>query len=861
MSTAQASPTAPSPASANDAPTLPPLQGWSFPFAAENADAAVFFSALAQAGGGFYPLGANGLWHGGIHFDGGTGTLLNQDDGLRAIADGEVVAYRLNDTYPILEYPAIDGAPSRKAMYSSGFVLMHHRLALPADPKATGTPTEPPADEVLDFYTLAMHVACWKSYQAKPAMKRPRFWKSKPIVRVGHKDQQAPSEKDETQPRQRGANVRTAPVPGREKGHYTSGEKLGFLPQYSQVVIGEHRGPWGEITDIVSGSLLPVEAGGVTPATQSGSIGWIYLPEQDSITEPDPLDAVVILDPPIQLKAGELLGHLGEYQRYQDSTPLPLMPHRPLLHLECFAGPAFPAFLDRSRARAAQLPDAQKTLFVMPKGTRLIVGTAAADTRVAAGLALTPVGQDDGKSLWVKVQPQAVSAPAGKQETLTPSGAPVWVARASLAGREGCEAWSAFPLRGGKDGGATVAVRILSKAVLEKRGHAVDDAGVAWHEVDALTEQGSVTGWVSESAAHWESPFAWPGFELIDASDISVKDAYERQLLQAQTLLPGEKEAFQPAAEVVGRSALMAALDHAMDRNQDRMLDTQELGQAMATPSLAQGLSRIIGRYESEWGGDMARWQALTALMKAGEPIWKKELERIEKLRWWSEVGSVQNFPSDPKVYHIHPIGLVENFIKEVELDYLIKKIGDIISSGEGGYESYNTGTKGVPNGRVGYSFMHPPKGTVTNKSIDEIIKTESLSGLSKERMFATGKYQTTIDTLKSAKRSMKLTGNEKYDANMQERVFKEFLLDKAGGGALGAFVKKGIGTVDDAQYAASKEWASIAAPKGRPIKNGEISDGTLSYYESAANMANLKSSKELNEILEEIINRQDRHI
>ena len=666
MSTAPASHTAPAPTSAEEAPAaLDPIQNWGFPFAAENADAALFFSALAQAASGFYPLGANGLWHGGVHFDNGTGAVLKQDDGLRAIADGEVVAYRLNDTYPLLEYPDIEGTQSRKAMYSSGFVLMHHRLALPPDPKATDASREPPADEVLDFYTLVMHVACWKKYQAEPTMKRPRFWKSKYTFRIGNKDQQAPSPKDETLPRQRGANVRQAPVAGKKKGHYTSGAKIGLLPQYSRVVIGAHRGPWGEITDIMSGSLLPVEAGDVTPPAPNGSIGWIYLPEQESIIEPDPLDTVVILDPPIQLKAGELLGHMGEYQRYQDSTPLPPIPHRPLLHMECFAGPSFPAFLDKSRERAKQLPDAQKTLLVIPKGTKLVVGAADVDTRVASGLALKPIDKNDGKSLWVKVQPHTVSAPTGKNtnETLTPSGSAVWVARASLGNRGGCEAWSTFPLQGGKDGGVTIAERILSKTVLDKRGHAIDDTGQVWHEVDVLTENGGVTGWVSESVAHWESPFAWPGFELIDASDISVKDAYERQLLQAKTLLPGEKEAFQPAAEVVGGSALMAALDKVMDRNKDYMLDTQELGQAMATPSLAQGLSRIIGRYESEWGGDMERWQSLTDLMKAGEPIWKKELERIEKLRWWSEVGSIKNFPSDAKVYHFHPIGLIENFV------------------------------------------------------------------------------------------------------------------------------------------------------------------------------------------------------
>lgn len=185
-----------------------------------------------------------------------------------------------------------------------------------------------------------------------------------------------------------------------------------------------------------------------------------------------------------------------------------------------------------------------------------------------------------------------------------------------------------------------------------------------------------------------------------------------------------------------------------------------------------------------------------------------------------------------------------------------IKKIGDIISAGEGSYESYNSGTKGVPGGRVGHSFLNPPIGTVTNKTINEIIATESLPGSDPHRLFATGKYQTTISTLREGKRALGLTGDEKYDAEMQERFFRDYLLEKAGNGDLASFVKHGEGTVDDAQYAAAKEWASIAVPAGRTInpKNGGlISDGTLSYYQSEANGANLEASNTLRKALSDM--------
>ncbi len=197
----------------------------------------------------------------------------------------------------------------------------------------------------------------------------------------------------------------------------------------------------------------------------------------------------------------------------------------------------------------------------------------------------------------------------------------------------------------------------------------------------------------------------------------------------------------------------------------------------------------------------------------------------------------------------------------------LVARLGKVITIGEGNYESYNTGTKGVANDRVGHSYLHPKQGTVTNMTINQIIATESLSGNNTSRMFATGKYQTTIGTLKLAKQAMGLTGNEKYTPELQERVFREFLLQKAGGGKLAAFVNNGVGTVESAQYAAAKEWASIAVPAGYRIgqynaatkqyeSTGPVSNGRMSYYEKPGqNAANTAATRELRDLLVQIQN------
>ena len=85
----------------------------------------------------------------------------------------------------------------------------------------------------------------------------------------------------------------------------------------------------------------------------------------------------------------------------------------------------------------------------------------------------------------------------------------------------------------------------------------------------------------------------------------------------------------------------------------------------------------------------------------------------------------------------------------------------------------------------------------------------------------------------------MHLTGNERLTPELQDRIFAEFLVPPA----LRNFVLHGIGSVDDAQYAASRVWASIAVPRGRLTKLRRISngDGNMTYFDDTgpANHAN----------------------
>ena len=189
--------------------------------------------------------------------------------------------------------------------------------------------------------------------------------------------------------------------------------------------------------------------------------------------------------------------------------------------------------------------------------------------------------------------------------------------------------------------------------------------------------------------------------------------------------------------------------------------------------------------------------------------------------------------------------GLVEK-----NIDELVIELGNAIASGEGGYEAWNAG---APEGkRVKFGKMNDLPGTITGKTINQLLDASTkYTWEDNRRRFATGKYQTIPSTLMDAKKKLNLSGNELYDANMQEIIFREHLL--RGRSSIYSLITTGSATVDEAMIQASKEWASIALPKGNKNKFGVISDGTLGYHQSLTNKANSHSTTRVRAIFEKI--------
>lgn len=653
------------------------VKNWSFPLAGAISNPIANLTSLAKARGGFYPMGANGLWHGGVHFDQGTASAFEQSS-VRCIADGEVIAYRIDDQYPLSRYtseiPLIKQAP-----FSTGFVLVKHRLAPPPLSSAPSAAT-PPA---LTFYSLYMHLQDWAGYLAKPNLPRPSFWgeglykvktdAQDPVVGLnvrGH--HKVPSEHAEfgayrtilcTLPRgtrvevgeaspdgnwlklasvtplvaglaaatgwvfkaemkslggtsyliadqakdvpaspQQGLNVRAAANSG--------SDVLAVLPHGTQVRIGSEAaaGKYHRLVELVHGNPVPA----LTTQDDGKLPGFVWRDSLESTGEPKAKGSVVVLETPVPIKAGDLIGHLGLYQNHNQGAP------QALLHLEVFSCEEVPSFIAQCRAHASRLPEAQNTLLKIHKGASKLI-----PHRTDINAANPPKITDDGVTVGVDLLiPQSLldSLPADAK-LLVP---------ASTGG---------------------------SACSPETR----------WWRLDNLladADGNAISGWLAEQdmITTRHSPWEWPGYDFIeDREQPAGALAYHLEALRR--LVDSERTSYQGMIDQSDKGPVKQRLYAILDGNGDRKITAEEIRTALGKPWHAQSIAQLITRHESEWLWNPGKWDELDELMehRAADPNpdWVEEKKRIEKLSWWKELGGKHGINADGVVWHFQAIGLV----------------------------------------------------------------------------------------------------------------------------------------------------------------------------------------------------------
>jgi len=325
------------PQKADDSP--PAALNFAFPFKKSDGkdfiDEHQFHALLARESGGFFPVSDSGMWHGGMHVTaGGAGTSLDLNNGVRCIADGEVVAYRVDRAYPVSELPALAGKPAVKATYSTGFALVRHRTEFPHGTKLT-------------FFSLYMHLKSFEEYQKDTLLKMPSYWTKVWKVTPFAKDIPKPDvHRGKAAAGQIGLNIRSAPI-GRAP---ICTSVIGILRQGAQVQIGAQQGSWGQIASIESGG--PVIAASVGSfADSKANTGWIFLGREhghqlvEGVLSKSHFDQIVVLPKPVKINAGDLIGHLGHY----DQLGEPSAGNR-MVHIEVFCDEKIKPYIEQGRA-------------------------------------------------------------------------------------------------------------------------------------------------------------------------------------------------------------------------------------------------------------------------------------------------------------------------------------------------------------------------------------------------------------------------------------------------------------------------------------------------------------------------------
>jgi muramidase (phage lysozyme) len=715
---------------------------WAYPF--KTTEASVnplqYLTHMAKANDGFYPTGENGLWHGGVHFDKGTAAVFDQSS-VRCIADGEVIAYRVNETYPISEYT--EAIPQIKRVpFSSGFVLVKHRLQPPQPSKGAATASEqsPPT---LTFYSLYMHLQDWASYQAKADLPRPGFWEAASYI-VNTKDQ--------------GLNVRAEPN--------TSGTELAVLTKGAQITVSSPEGAFCKLLSIVSGAAEPA----LTPDSAGKLPGFVAFKLLKAQHEPKAKDSVVVLDKGIEIKAGDLIGHLGTYQNHNGAA-------QPLLHLEVFSCEDVPGFISKCQAWARTLPDTDKTLLKVHKDASRLI-THRDDIKADNPPKLDDAGSQIGVDLII---PQALldGLPAANKIKVS----------------------TTIP---GSNTAQTTHWWRLDGLLADKDGNPIN----GW-----LAEQDLIT------TRH--SPWEWTDFHCIEDTGKPVeKLAYT---FNAKGMLSEEEKQnyrTQISKADGGPILAIARLYDIVDTDDDGVLTRDEIRTALGKPWHAQVLGQLISKYESEWFWNKSKWDELDPLLaeEPGKPnlIWEVEKQRIEKLSWWKELVGKHGISGDGKAWHFQPVAMINPEITNLR-ELRVRAFLRMIRVGEG-----TVGTSGYEKLFGGSSFIRDHGKTFADHPQIKIQKSGYTSS-------ASGAYQVMGYTWTDSS-VMKFRNNlniHDFSPLSQDRFCIALLKFKVRGKTLDLIVSDKIkAAIENSSW----EWASL--PPGRYGQPIETMEQAIENYE-----------------------------
>ena len=277
-----------------------------------------YFNHLAGDESARFLFNNSGLWHQGIHLRASKFPSSEfENNKICAIADGKLIAYKVDREY---KTDAKSESSKASAVYSTGFFLLKHEVAYPKD-------------NVLTFYSLYRHTAKLSDYKSgiEEIVGITKSADNKIVIRD--------AKNQPLNPRIELKNDVTIGVRRNTKGQEQFDELLWYRETQGNKTV-EHKPKSGEHWRIFNQSYEEM---------QNEKIKGLPLLSKRKIDTQ--VDVEVKLDKPIEIKAGETLGLMGEYNQIGESG-------EKLLHLEVFTYDDISQFT--AKAKAAYLKDKEK---------------------------------------------------------------------------------------------------------------------------------------------------------------------------------------------------------------------------------------------------------------------------------------------------------------------------------------------------------------------------------------------------------------------------------------------------------------------------------------------------------------------
>lgn len=671
-------------ATVTSAVTVKPVTNFEYPIRKANGEqfqeADELFSMLEKEPAGHYLLGNHGFWHGGIHFSETSAPQCVRQQPIRCIADGEVVAYRLNKDY--LESTYTGSSQCTSLRYSSSFCLVRHEYCSPANQTEGANKGK---QNRLVFYSLYMHLLPYERYTPEEAEQGPQRVK---VINGGWPARNLPlgepgsevlgmiqggsefvllEERDTADGRYRFSRGRISQ--GRV-GSKKEGDEVWFAslelgqpiknsagkPRLQNVVPPERTQP-GYWQGKVRATVTTASGVKVRTAPSGEKGGAQASPNQ-----------VLCMGSMVEFDSDKV-----QWLQLEDGNKYPMA--------ECTflpgqgglkgAGTLPSTFWicveDTGRGKMVSRESVVPSKFdsVVPIKTAIKAG----DPIGYMGLYETPTasgGRSAGRhQVHIEVftgdtQLQAfldnqAGLTEGRQYLRLPAGTEL-MSRSAVDGKP-----SFLPSRSYK-------LAREHAVPLDKSPVTKDGQGQDWYQVTLLENRQTISGLVKKTANSSSSPEVICQYDL---TKLGFRIVEEQNSNSDGFLDPDNMPAFF--------KDLYKEIDQFGDSN--GTVSLQELKISLRDPDLRERWSKLIALHPTEWHANSSdtKWKKLDTLLKESSELLRHEKERIDNLVWWNSANATIGFPKKTSTHHFHAISLIEKLNNkdpdDSELMYLARTI------------------------------------------------------------------------------------------------------------------------------------------------------------------------------------------